>query len=92
MLLHELRVRSHPQVPGVRTSAYKSGWGAPFNPHRCVSFLNFTQMGHVAMVLVAFSSSRAPLHTGFLSERLVSRTSEPLDPGRTFEGVQAALL
>lgn len=48
MLLHKLRARLHPQVPGVRTSACKLGWGAPFNPHRCVSLPNFTQMGHVA--------------------------------------------
>ena len=48
MLLHELRVRSRPQVLGVRTSACRPGLGALINPHRCVSLPNFTQMGHVA--------------------------------------------
>lgn len=40
------------------------------------------------MVLVAFPSSRAPLHARFLSERLVSRASELLDLGWAFEGVR----
>lgn len=43
------------------------------------------------MVLVAFPSSHAPPHTGFLSGRLVSRAPELLDLGRAFKGVQAAL-
>lgn len=73
LLLHELRVRSCPQVLGVRTWACRPGWGAPINPHRCVSLPNFTQVGHVAGSWWPSPApglhSTASLHAHFLSER-----------------------
>lgn len=80
LLLHELRVRSCPQVLGVRTWACRPGWGAPINPHRCVSLPNFTQVGHVAQGLGGLP--QLPGFTPLLHSTLTS----------CLRGVRAALL